>query len=397
MKRHIQPGFAALPAAALAAALAGAEGVALALAASFALAQLCALGAANALRRASGKLVSRQRLEGAAACALGMAALGAIAGQALARPLAGWLADARALLEGSGSAAPILAEALDNCLGAAGGLDRLHAWLGAGAAVVAGQCAFAALDAMGKPAAARLLDAMLCAALAAAWGFGAEPPLALVGALGAVLAIVAVRLTFRTLVKNREASLSAAPLREIPLALAQGLLFPALAAAWIAAAPQGLNRASLAALLAGWTALELLRPPFRRDVEESLPLRLLATIFTLLVAISALFWQIFLPDSADAALPAAQAVALGAGCLLALGADAHPRTAAAALLLTAASFGAAALQWRSPAPEFAAPAALAAAALLALALSAHGALRRLHVLRAQRRMARARRATGSPR
>lgn len=154
MKQRLRPGMIAVPAAALICALANREGASLALAAAALCGIVLSLGAGGALRRASGKLTSRQRFLGAGICALCMAAFGAIAGQALAWPLFNDLSGLANVENANGQP---LAAAWTKLLGAAeeGGqtapdITVLRAWLGAGAGLAAGQCVWAMLEGRGS-------------------------------------------------------------------------------------------------------------------------------------------------------------------------------------------------------------------------------------------------------
>ncbi len=92
----------------------------------------------------------------------------------------------------------------------------------------------------------------------------------------------------------------------------------------------------------------------------------------------------------------AYAACLAAGCLLALSAVWEWRTVFAEVLLLAAAFGTSAAVGFDlvPAglPAFIAEIPLLAASLFAAILASHGLPRRIHALRAQRRMQRAKRA-----
>ena len=198
MKQRLRPGMIAVPAAALICALANREGASLALAAAALCGIVLSLGAGGALRRASGKLTSRQRFLGAGICALCMAAFGAIAGQALAWPLfdglsgiaAGRLKDL-GLANANGQP---LAAAWAKLLSVAeeGGqmapdIAVLRAWLGAGAGLAAGQCVWAMLEGQGSAKLAHAFDAVTFAALTCALLADGSAKSALACATGALL------------------------------------------------------------------------------------------------------------------------------------------------------------------------------------------------------------------
>lgn len=403
MKQRLRPGMIAVPAAALICALANREGASLALTAAALCGIVLSLGAGGALRRASGKLTSRQRFLGAGICALCMAAFGAIAGQALAWPLFNDLSGIANVENANGHPR---AAAWTKLLGAAeeGGqtapdIAVLRAWLGAGAGFAAGQCVWAMLEGRGSAKLAHAFDAVTLAALTCALLADGSAESALACATGALLVGLIAIFAIELRSKGGRPRPSAAPLREIPAALARQLLYPVLAALLIALQTGFLEKpmghALLIALLAGWTAVELLRPAYRMERESSLTLRIAATYSTLIVSIITLLWNILNPAS-RAADGIACAACLAAGCLLALSAGWEWRTVFAEVLLLAAAFG------TSAAVEFdLVPAGLAAfiaeipplaASLLATILASHGLPRRIHALRAQRRMQRAKRA-----
>lgn len=400
MKQRLHPGMIAVPAAALICALANRGGASLALAAAALCGIVLSLGAGGALRRASGKLTSRQRFLGAGICALCMAAFGAIAGQALAwplfdilsslanangQPLAAAWAKLLSVAEEGGQMAPDIAV--------------LRAWLGTGAGLAAGQCVWAMLEGRGSAKLAHAFDAVTFAALTCALLADGSAESALACATGALLvgliAIFAIELPS----KGERPRRSAAPLREIPAALTRQLLYPALAALLIALQTGFLEKpmghALLIALLAGWTAVEFLRPAYRMERESSLTLRIAATYSALIVSIITLLWNILNPAQC-AADGIACAACLAAGCLLALSAGWEWRTVFAEVLLLAAAFGTSAAVGFDlvPAglPAFIAEIPPLAASLLAAILASHGLPRRIHALRAQRRMQCAKRA-----
>lgn len=403
MKQRLRPGMIAVPAAALICALANREGASLALAAAALCGIVLSLGAGGALRRASGKLTSRQRFLGAGICALCMAAFGAIAGQALAWPLFNGLSGLANV--GNANGQP-LAAAWIKLLGAAeeGGqtapdIAVLRAWLGAGAGLAAGQYVWAMLEGRGSAKLAHAFDAVTFAALTCALLADGSAESALACGTGALfvglIAIFAIELRS----KGGRPRPSAAPLREIPAALARQLLYPVLAALLIALQTGFLEKpmghALLIALLAGWTAVELLRPAYRMERESSLTLRIAATYSALIVSIITLLWNILSPAS-RAANGIACAACLAAGCLLALSAGWEWRTVFAEVLLLAAAFGTSAAVGFGlvPAglPAFIAEIPPLAASLFAAILASYGLPRRIHALRAQRRMQRAKRA-----
>lgn len=400
MKQRLRPGMIAVPAAALICALANREGASLALAAAALCGIVLSLGAGGALRRASGKLTSRQRFLGAGICALCMAAFGAIAGQALAWPLFDILSS---LANADGQP---LAAAWAKLLGAAeeGGqmvldIAVLRAWLGAGAGFAAGQCVWAMLEGRGSAKLAHAFDAVTFAALTCALLADGSAESALACGTGALLVGLIAIFAIELRSKGEHPRPSAAPLREIPAALARQLLYPALAALLIALQTGFLEKpmghALLIALLAGWTAVEFLRPAYRMERESSLTLRIAATYSALIVSIITLLWNILNP-APRAADGIACAACLAAGCLLALSAVWEWRTVFAEVLLLAAAFGTSAAVGFDlvPAglPAFIARIPPLAASLLAAILASHGLPRRIHALRAQRRMQRAKRA-----
>ena len=400
MKQRLRPGMIAVPAAALICALANREGASLALAAAALCGIVLSLGAGGALRRASGKLTSRQRFLGAGICALCMAAFGAIAGQALAWPLFDILSS---LANANGHPR---AAAWAKLLGAAeeGGqtapdIAVLRAWLGAGAGLAAGQCVWAMLEGRGSAKLAHAFDAVTFVALTCALLADGSAESALACATGALLVGLIAIFAIELRSKGERPRPSAAPLREIPAALARQLLYPALAALLIALQTEFLEKpmghALLIALLAGWTAVEFLRPAYRMERESSLTLRIAATYSALIVSIITLLWNILNPAS-RAADGIACAACLAAGCLLALSAGWEWRTVFAEVLLLAAAFGTSAAVGFDlvPAglPAFIAEIPPLAASLFAAILASHGLPRRIHALRAQRRMQRAKRA-----
>lgn len=400
MKQRLRPGMIAVPAAALICALANREGASLALAAAALCGIVLSLGAGGALRRASGKLTSRQRFLGAGICALCMAAFGAIAGQALAWPLFDILSS---LANANGHP---LAAAWAKLLSVAeeGGqmapdITVLRAWLGAGAGFSAGQCVWAMLEGRGSAKLAHAFDAVTFAALTCALLADGSAESALACATGALLVGLIAIFAIELRSKGERPRPSAAPLREIPAALARQLLYPALAALLIALQTGFLEKpmghALLIALLAGWTAVEFLRPAYRMERESSLTLRIAATYSALIVSIITLLWNILNP-APRVADGIACAACLVAGCLLALSAVWEWRTVFAAVLLLAAAFGTSAAVGFDlvPAglPAFIAGIPPLAASLLAAILASHGLPRRIHALRAQRRMHRAKRA-----
>lgn len=400
MKQRLRSGMIAVPAAALICALANREGASLALAAAALCGIVLSLGAGGALRRASGKLTSRQRFLGAGICALCMAAFGAIAGQALAWPLFDILSS---LANANGQP---LAAAWTKLLGAAeeGGqtapdIAVLRAWLGAGAGLAAGQCVWAMLEGRGSAKLAHAFDAVTFAALTCALLADGSAESALACATGALLVGLIAIFAIELRSKGGRPRPSAAPLREIPAALARQLLYPVLAALLIALQTEFLEKpmghALLIALLAGWTAVEFLRPAYRMERESSLTLRIAATYSALIVSIIILLWNILSPAS-RAADGIACAACLAAGCLLALSAGWEWRTVFAEVLLLAAAFGTSAAVGFDlvPAglPAFIAGIPPLAASLFAAILTSHGLPRRIHALRAQRRMQRAKRA-----
>lgn len=400
MKQRLRPGMIAVPAAALICALANREGASLALTAAALCGIVLSLGAGGALRRASGKLTSRQRFLGAGICALYMTAFGAIAGQALAWRLFDILSS---LANANGHPR---AAAWVKLLGAAeeGGqtapdIAVLRAWLGAGAGFAAGQCVWAMLEGRGSAKLAHAFDAVTLAALTCALLADGSAESALACGTSALfvglIAIFAIELRS----KGERPRRSVAPLREIPTALARQLLYPVLAALLIALQTGFLEKpmghALLIALLAGWTAVEFLRPAYRMERESCLTLRIAATYSALIVSVITLLWNILNPAS-HAADGIACAACLAAGCLLALSAAWEWRTVFAEVLLLAAAFGTSAAAGFDlvPAglPAFIAEIPPLAASLLAAILASHGLPRRIHALRAQRRMQRAKRA-----
>ena len=400
MKQRLRPGMIAVPAAALICALANREGASLALAAAALCGIVLSLGAGGALRRASGKLTSRQRFLGAGICALCMAAFGAIAGQVLAWPLFDILSS---LANADGQP---LAAAWAKLLGAAeeGGqtapdIAVLRAWLGAGAGFAAGQCVWAMLEGRGSAKLAHAFDAVTFAALTCALLADGSAKSALACATGALLVGLIAIFAIELRSKGERPRRSAAPLREIPAALTRQLLYPALAALLIALQTGFLEKpmghALLIALLAGWTAVEFLRPAYRMERESSLTLRIAATYSALIASIITLLWNILNPVS-HITDGIACAACLAAGCLLALSAVWELRTVFAEVLLLAAAFGTSAAVGFDlvPAglPAFIAEIPLLAASLFAAILASHGLPRRIHALRAQRRMQRAKRA-----
>lgn len=400
MKQRLRPGMIAVPAAALICALANREGTSLALAAAALCGIVLSLGAGGALRRASGKLTSRQRFLGAGICALCMAAFGAIAGQALAWPLFDILSS---LANADGQP---LAAAWAKLLSVAeeGGqttpdIAVLRAWLGAGAGFAAGQCVWAMLEGQGSAKLAHAFDAVTFAALTCALLADGSAESALACATGALLVGLIAIFAIELRSKGEHPRPSAAPLREIPAALARQLLYPALAALLIALQTGFLEKpmghALLIALLAGWTAVEFLRPAYRMERESSLTLRIAATYSALIVSIITLLWNI-LNRAQCAADGIACAACLAAGCLLALSAGWELRTVFAEVLLLAAAFGTSAAVGFDlvPAglPAFIAEIPPLAASLFAAILASHGLPRRIHALRARRRMQCAKRA-----
>lgn len=400
MKQRLHPGMIAVPAAALICALANRGGASLALAAAALCGIVLSLGAGGALHRASGKLTSRQRFLGAGICALCMAAFGAIAGQALAwplfdilsslanangQPLAAAWAKLLSVAEEGGQMAPDIAV--------------LRAWLGAGVGLAAGQCVWAMLEGRGSAKLAHAFDAVTFAALTCALLADGSAESALACATGALLVGLIAIFAIELRSKGERPRPSAAPLREIPAALARQLLYPALAALLIALQTGFLEKpmghALLIALLAGWTAVEFLRPAYRMERESSLTLRIAATYSALIVSIITLLWNILNPVS-HITDGIAYAACLAAGCLLALSAVWEWRTVFAEVLLLAAAFGTSAAVGFDlvPAglPAFIAEIPLLAASLFAAILASHGLPRRIHALRAQRRMQRAKRA-----
>lgn len=403
MKQRLRPGMIAVPAAALICALANREGASLALAAAALCGIVLSLGAGGALRRASGKLTSRQRFLGAGICALCMAAFGAIAGQALAWPLFNDLSGIANVENANGHPR---AAAWTKLLGAAeeGGqtvpdIAVLRAWLGAGAGFAAGQCVWAMLEGRGSAKLAHAFDAVTLAALTCALLADGSAESALACATGALLVGLIAIFAIELRSKGGRPRPSAAPLREIPAALARQLLYPVLAALLIALQTGFLEKpmghALLIALLAGWTAVEFLRPAYRMERESSLTLRITATYSTLIVSIITLLWNILNPAS-RAADGIACAACLAAGCLLALSAGWEWRTVFAEVLLLAAAFGTSAAVGFDlvPAglPAFIAEIPPLAASFFAAILASYGLPRRIHALRAQRRMQRAKRA-----
>lgn len=400
MKQRLRPGMIAVPAAALICALANREGASLALTAAALCGIVLSLGAGGALRRASGKLTSRQRFLGAGICALYMTAFGAIAGQALAWRLFDILSS---LANANGHPR---AAAWVKLLGAAeeGGqtapdIAVLRAWLGAGAGFAAGQCVWAMLKGRGSAKLAHAFDAVTLAALTCALLADGSAESALACATGALLVGLIAIFAIELRSKGGRPRPSAAPLREIPAALARQLLYPVLAALLIALQTGFLEKpmghALLIALLAGWTAVEFLRPAYRMERESSLTLRITATYSTLIVSIITLLWNILNPAS-RAADGIACAACLAAGCLLALSAGWEWRTVFAEVLLLAAAFGTSAAVGFDlvPAglPAFIAEIPPLAASFFAAILASYGLPRRIHALRAQRRMQRAKRA-----
>lgn len=403
MKQRLRPGMIAVPAAALICALANREGASLALTAAALCGIVLSLGAGGALRRASGKLTSRQRFLGAGICALCMAAFGAIAGQALAWPLFNDLSGIANVENANGHPR---AAAWTKLLGAAeeGGqtvpdIAVLRAWLGAGAGFAAGQCVWAMLEGRGSAKLAHAFDAVTLAALTCALLADGSAESALACATGALLVGLIAIFAIELRSKGGRPRPSAAPLREIPAALARQLLYPVLAALLIALQTGFLEKpmghALLIALLAGWTAVEFLRPAYRMERESSLTLRITATYSTLIVSIITLLWNILNPAS-RAADGIACAACLAAGCLLALSAGWEWRTVFAEVLLLAAAFGTSAAVGFDlvPAglPAFIAEIPPLAASFFAAILASYGLPRRIHALRAQRRMQRAKRA-----
>ncbi len=198
MKQRLRPGMIAVPAAALICALANRGGASLALAAAALCGIVLSLGAGGALRRASGKLTSRQRFLGAGICALCMAAFGAIAGQALAWPLfdglsgiaAGRLKDlglANANGQPLAAAWAKLLDAAEEGGQTAPDIAVLRAWLGAGAGFAAGQCVWAMLEGQGSAKLAHAFDAVTFAALTCALLADGSAESALACATGALL------------------------------------------------------------------------------------------------------------------------------------------------------------------------------------------------------------------
>lgn len=403
MKQRLRPGMIAVPAAALICALANREGASLALTAAALCGIVLSLGAGGALRRASGKLTSRQRFLGAGICALCMAAFGAIAGQALAWPLFNDLSGLANVENANGQP---LAAAWTKLLGAAeeGGqtapdITVLRAWLGAGAGLAAGQCVWAMLEGRGSAKLAHAFDAVTLAALTCALLADGSAKSALACATGALLVGLIAIFAIELRSKGERPRPSAAPLREIPAALARQLLYPVLAALLIALQTGFLEKpmghALLIALLAGWTAVEFLRPAYRMERESSLTLRIAATYSALIVSIITLLWNILNPAS-RAANGIACAACLAAGCLLALSGGWEWRTVFAEVLLLAAAFGTSAAVGFDLVPAglaaFIAEIPPLAASFFAAILASYGLPRRIHALRAQRRMQRAKRA-----
>ena len=275
----------------------------------------------------------------------------------------------------------------------------LRAWLGAGAGFAAGQCVWAMLEGQGSAKLAHAFDAVTFAALTCALLADGSAESALACATGALLVGLIAIFAIELRSKGERPRRSAAPLREIPAALARQLLYPALAALLIALQTGFLEKpmghALLIALLAGWTAVEFLRPAYRMERESSLTLRIAATYSALIVSIITLLWNILNPVS-HITDGIACAACLAAGCLLALSAVWEWRTVFAEVFLLAAAFGTSAAVGFDlvPAglPAFIAGIPPLAASLLAAILASHGLPRRIHALRAQRRMHRAKRA-----
>ena len=230
-----------VPAAALIGAACGAESAALKLMAVGWLAELASLGAADALRRAAGRMVSRRKLTGAWLISLLLAALTAAAG-VLGAP---WLAERLAL-----------------------GAIEVKWWLGAAAALVGLRCTVELFAAQGDIVSARLSDGLASIALAAAmliYVDDAERARACgCCAIGVLTLAMSIAAFFG---KGERPQPTIAALKETPAAWARGLLYPLAMLGWAALVPE---KAPIAAdLAAGWLVVSLCKTSFRRSPAET--------------------------------------------------------------------------------------------------------------------------------
>ena len=253
-----------VPAAALIAAVCGAESAAMKLMVAGWLAELVSLGAADALRRAAGGMVSRRKLLGAWLFAMLLAALTAGLGY---------------------FAAPVLGERL------ALGATELRWWFGAAAALTGLRCVVELFAAQGDLVSARLSDALAGIALAAAMlVFVDDADRARACgccAIGVLTISTAIAAFFG---RGERPQLTLAALRETPAAWIRGLLYPLAMVGWSALVPESAPDA--AALAAGWLIVTLCRATFRRSPAESAGFNVGIALAALLTggALTALEW-----------------------------------------------------------------------------------------------------------
>ena len=242
-----------VPAAALIAAVGGAQSAAMKLMAAGWLAGLITLGAADALRRAAGGMISRRKLLGAWLFSLLLAALTAAAG-VLGAP---WLAGRLAM-----------------------GAVEVKWWLSAAAALVGLRCTVELFAAQGDIVSARLSDGLAGIALAAAMLIYIDDPdrARACGccAIGVLTLSVGIAAFFG---KGERPQLTVAALRETPAAWVRELLYPLAMLGWAVLVPEKAPRAE--DLAAGWLLASLCRTSFRRSRAES-------TTFNAVIGLAAL-------------------------------------------------------------------------------------------------------------
>lgn len=313
--RFLPYGFA-LPLAAMAAALGGAESAAVKLMAAMLAMDVAALGAPDAFRRAAAGMVSRRKVAGCALLALLMAAVAAGAGQLCAPWIAG-----RSVVE--------IAEA--------------RWWLGAAAALVALRCAEEIFVTQGDMVSARLSDLLggvvTAAALLIFYDDASRARACCLSACGMLTLSLGIAAFFG---HGEKPQLSPAIFREAPAAWLRALLYPALACGMVAAG----GRFSVAGLLGGAAAALVCRTTFRRSAAESAGFNV--TVASLALLLGGLLASAELFGFPTIGTDSGAFVWLGLLCGLSLYGGLNAHTCAAMLLMLAAAAGSAADGW---APE----------------------------------------------
>lgn len=314
--RFLPYGFA-LPLAAMAAALGGAESAAVKLMAALLAMEVAALSAPDAFRRAAAGMVSRRKVAGCALLALLMTAVAAGVGQLCAPWIAG-----RSVVE--------LAEA--------------RWWLGAAAALAALRCAVEIFAAQGDMISAWLSDLLggvvTAAALMIFYDDASRARACCLSASGMLTLSLGIAAFFG---RGEKPQFSLGIFREVPTAWMRTLLYPALACGMVAAG----GSFSVAGLLGGAAAALACRTTFRRSTTESAGFNVTVALLALLLGGLLASAELFGIPTIGTDFGAFVWLGLLSGLSLYGGLNA--RTCAAMLLMLAAAAGSAANGWS---PEF---------------------------------------------